>query len=116
MCEPLLQRIRKPIERAMRDAQIGTSDLAEVVLVGGASRMPLIARLVTRMFGRLPLRHVNPDEAIARVLGGAATCEEACDSLLGMALEGGAPDNVTMIVTTNVTLSKGQGQGQGQGQ
>jgi len=66
ICEPLLQRIRKPVERAMRDAQIGTSDLAEVVLVGGASRMPLIARLVTRMFGRLPLRHVNPDEAIAR--------------------------------------------------
>jgi PPM family protein phosphatase len=39
-----------------------------------------------------------PDEEIARVLEGAATCEEACDSLLGKALEGGAPDNVTMIV------------------
>jgi len=35
------------------------------VLVGGASRMPLVARLVSRMFGRLPLRHVNPDQAIA---------------------------------------------------
>jgi len=66
LCEPLLQRIRRPVERAMRDAQIGTSDLAEIVLVGGASRMPVIARLVTRMFGRLPLRHVNPDEAIGR--------------------------------------------------
>ena len=39
-----------------------------------------------------------PDEEIARVLGGEATCEEACDSLLGTALERGAPDNVTMIV------------------
>lgn len=66
LCEPLLQRIRKPIERAMRDAQVGTADLAEIVLVGGASRMPVVARLVTRMFGRLPLRHVNPDEGIAR--------------------------------------------------
>jgi len=66
LCEPLMQRIRKPVERAMRDARIGTGDLAEVVLVGGASRMPLVAKLVTRMFGRLPLRHVNPDEAIAR--------------------------------------------------
>ena len=66
LVEPLLQRIRKPIERAMRDARITESDLSEVVLVGGASRMPCIARLVVRMFGRLPLRHVNPDEAIAR--------------------------------------------------
>lgn len=66
ICDPLLQRIRKPIERAMRDAQVGSADLAEIVLVGGASRMPLVARLVTRMFGRLPLRHVNPDEGIAR--------------------------------------------------
>jgi molecular chaperone HscC len=66
LVEPLLQRIRKPIERAMRDAHITESDLSEVVLVGGASRMPCIARLVVRMFGRLPLRHVNPDEAIAR--------------------------------------------------
>jgi molecular chaperone HscC len=66
LCDGLMQRIRKPVERAMRDAQIGSADLAEVVLVGGASRMPMVARLVSRMFGRLPLRHVNPDEAIAR--------------------------------------------------
>jgi molecular chaperone HscC len=64
--DPLLQRVRRPIERAMRDAHIGISDLSEVVLVGGASRMPSVARLVAKMFGRLPLRHVNPDEAIAR--------------------------------------------------
>ena len=64
--DPLLQRIRRPIERAMRDAHIGVADLSEVVLVGGASRMPSVVRLVARMFGRLPLRHVNPDEAIAR--------------------------------------------------
>ncbi len=66
IADPLLQRVRRPIERAMRDAHIGVSDLSEVVLVGGASRMPSVVRLVARMFGRLPLRHVNPDEAIAR--------------------------------------------------
>jgi molecular chaperone HscC len=64
--DPLMQRIRRPIERAMRDARISVSDLSEVVLVGGASRMPSVVKMVTRMFGRLPLRHVNPDEAIAR--------------------------------------------------
>ena len=66
IADPLLQRIRRPIERAIRDARIPVADLSEVVLVGGASRMPSIARMVARMFGRLPLRHVNPDEAIAR--------------------------------------------------
>ena len=68
LCEPLVQRMRGPIERAMRDAKLQPSQLDEIVLVGGASRMPLVARLVSRMFGRLPLRHVNPDQAIA--LGG----------------------------------------------
>jgi molecular chaperone HscC len=65
LCDPLVQRIRAPLERAMRDAKLSPSQLDEVLLVGGASRMPLVARLVTRMFGRLPLRHVDPDQAIA---------------------------------------------------
>ena len=65
LAEPLVQRMRTPIERAMRDAKLQPSQLDEIVLVGGASRMPLVARLVSRMFGRLPLRHVNPDQAIA---------------------------------------------------
>ncbi|HEV7777466.1 MAG TPA: molecular chaperone HscC [Luteibacter sp.] len=65
-CAALITRMRMPIERAIRDASINVGDLDEIVLVGGASRMPMISRLVTRMFGRLPLRHINPDEAIAR--------------------------------------------------
>ncbi len=65
LCDPLVQRMRAPIERAMRDARLQPDQLDEVVLVGGASRMPLVSRLVSRMFGRLPLRHINPDQAIA---------------------------------------------------
>ena len=63
--EPLVQRMRTPIERAMRDARLLPDQLDEIVLVGGASRMPLVSRLVSRMFGRMPLRHINPDQAIA---------------------------------------------------
>jgi molecular chaperone HscC len=66
LADPLLQRIRGPVERAMRDARLTPAGLHEVVLVGGASRMPMLHRLVARMMGRLPLRHVSPDEAIAR--------------------------------------------------
>jgi molecular chaperone HscC len=65
LCQPLLQRIRAPIERALRDAKLSADQLDEIVLVGGASRMPMIPRLITRMFGRLPLRHINPDQVIA---------------------------------------------------
>jgi molecular chaperone HscC len=65
LAEPLLQRMRTPLERAMRDARLQPEQISEIVLVGGASRMPMISRMVSRMFGRLPLRHVHPDEAIA---------------------------------------------------
>lgn len=64
LSEPLVQRMRAPLERALHDANLQPADLSEVILVGGASRMPLVARTVTRMFGRLPLRHVDPDLAV----------------------------------------------------
>ncbi len=65
LAEPLVQRMRAPLERAMRDARLQPAQLDEIVLVGGATRMPLVAKLVTRMFGRLPMRHINPDQAVA---------------------------------------------------
>ncbi|RDS84857.1 molecular chaperone HscC [Dyella monticola] len=65
LAEPLMQRMRAPLERALRDARLQPEQLNEIVLVGGASRMPLVSRMIARMFGRLPLRHINPDEAIA---------------------------------------------------
>ena len=65
-CQPLLQRLRRPIERALSDARIETGGLAEVVLVGGATRMPMIRQMVTKLFHRLPLRTIDPDLAIAQ--------------------------------------------------
>jgi molecular chaperone HscC len=64
-CAELLQRLRRPIERALGDAQIDPRALSEVVLVGGATRMPAIRQLATRLFQRLPLRTIDPDLAIA---------------------------------------------------
>jgi molecular chaperone HscC len=62
----LLQRLRRPIERALQDAQLSPTALDEVVLVGGATRMPMIRQLITRLFQRLPLRTIDPDQAIAQ--------------------------------------------------
>ncbi|HEX7816684.1 molecular chaperone HscC [Dyella sp.] len=71
LADPLIQRMRTPLERAMRDARAQPEQLDEIVLVGGASRMPLVSRLIARMFGRLPLRHIHPDQTIA--LGACVT-------------------------------------------
>ncbi|MFB9128120.1 molecular chaperone HscC [Paraburkholderia dipogonis] len=64
-CEHLLQRLRKPVERALRDSKIAVAALDEIILVGGASRMPMVRKLVSKMFGRLPAGHLNPDEVVA---------------------------------------------------
>ena len=64
-CAPLLARLRQPVERALRDARLPAHGLDQIVLVGGATRMPLVRKLVTRMFGRFPVCRINPDEAVA---------------------------------------------------
>lgn len=62
---PLLDRLRAPIERALRDANIRAADLDEVLLVGGTTRMPLVRKLTAGLFGRIPAMHLNPDEVVA---------------------------------------------------
>ncbi len=63
--EALVERMRAPIQRALRDARASAATIDEVLLVGGATRMPCVARLAAEVFGRLPLRRLPPDEAIA---------------------------------------------------
>jgi len=65
LSEPLLKRLREPIEKALRDARLKAIDLDQVVLAGGATRKPLIRKLVAKLFGRLPAMHINPDEVVA---------------------------------------------------
>jgi molecular chaperone HscC len=61
----LLRRLRAPVERTIADALLKTDELDSVVLVGGATRMPMIRSLVARLFGRLPLVHIDPDRTVA---------------------------------------------------
>ncbi|RDZ28130.1 molecular chaperone HscC [Lysobacter silvisoli] len=106
LCDPLVQRLRAPLERAMRDAKLRPDQLDEIVLVGGASRMPLAARLVSRMFGRLPLRHVNPDEAIAVGACVAAGMKARDESLEEIILTDVCPH--TLGVNTSEETGNGQ--------
>jgi molecular chaperone HscC len=63
--EPLFERLRAPIERALRDARIRIADLDEILLVGGTTRMPLVRKLAASLFGRFPSISLNPDEVVA---------------------------------------------------
>ena len=64
-CAALLQRLRDPVLRSLRDSNIRVDTLSEIVLVGGATRMPIVRRAITRMFGRFPNMTVHPDHAVA---------------------------------------------------
>ncbi|KQM70140.1 Hsp70 family protein [Xylophilus sp. Leaf220] len=66
LAEPLLERLRRPIARALADSRIRPAELAQVVLAGGATRMPLVRKEAARLFGRLPLHGIDPDEVVAR--------------------------------------------------
>lgn len=69
-CQLLLGKIKKPIERSLKDAQIKLADIEEVILVGGATKLSIVRKFVSRLFGRLPNTSINPDEVVAV---GAAT-------------------------------------------
>lgn len=64
-CEELLERIRQPVKRSLADAHIRLKDIDKVVLVGGATKSPIIRRFVSRLFKQLPDTNINPDEAVA---------------------------------------------------
>lgn len=69
-CQLLLGKIKKPIERSLKDANIKLADISEIILVGGATKLSIVRRFVSRLFGRLPNVGINPDEVVAV---GAAT-------------------------------------------
>ncbi len=67
--ESLMQRVRLPIETALRDSNLEPNDLNEILLVGGSTRMKLFRKAVTKMFRRMPSANLNPDEVVAMGAG-----------------------------------------------
>ncbi len=65
LCDDLIQATIKPCEQALRDAGLSASDINEVILVGGSTRIPAIQQIVERFFGKAPSKGVNPDEVVA---------------------------------------------------
>ena len=65
LCAPLLKRLDEPCKTALKDAGVKASDIGEVILVGGMTRMPAVQARVKEIFGKEPSKSVNPDEAVA---------------------------------------------------
>ena len=84
MVEKLIQRSIEPCKIAMTDAKVSASDIDEVILVGGQTRMPKVQEAVEKLFGKAPRKDVNPDEAVAAgaAVQGAVLAGDKTDVLL----------------------------------
>jgi molecular chaperone DnaK len=78
LCDDLIQRTIEPCRKALADANLSTSDIDEVILVGGSTRIPAVQEIVKKFFGKEPSKGVNPDEVVAvgaAIQGGVVTGE-----------------------------------------
>ncbi len=84
LCQDIFKRLLEPCKQALKDADMNTSDVDEVILVGGSTRMPKVQEIVKKFFGKEPNRSVNPDEVVAdgAAIQGAILAGEVTDVLL----------------------------------
>jgi len=111
MVDSLIQRSIEPCKVAMKDAGVTASDIDEVILVGGQTRMPKVQEAVEKLFGKAPRKDVNPDEAVAAgaAIQGAVLAGDKTDVLLldvtplslGIETMGGV---MTKLIQKNTTI------------
>lgn len=94
IAQPVSRRTLAVCEQVLRDAQLSVTDLDEVVLVGGSTRMPTIQNTVAEFFGKQPLSRLNPDEVVA--LGAAQTAHQL--------INGNSDNNLLLLDVTPLSL------------
>lgn len=99
---PVLDRLQRPISRALRDARLGVSDIDEVLLVGGATRMPCIVELAAKHFNRLPHRELPPDEAVAQGAAIQGALKQGDESVADLVVTDVAPFTLGLSTGTKI--------------
>ncbi|QDT65951.1 molecular chaperone DnaK [Calycomorphotria hydatis] len=111
LVDPLITRLKSPVTNALKDAGLSPSEIDEVVLVGGSTRVPRVQELVKEMFGKEPHKGVNPDEVVsigAAIQGGIIAGDvkdvvllDVTPLSLGIETEGGI---MTVLIERNTTI------------
>jgi molecular chaperone HscC len=113
---PLLERLRNPVKKVLNDAKLSSANVDQIVLVGGATRMKAVKKLVSRMFGKLPLCHIDQDTVIAQgaaIQAGLKSRNKALDEIvvtdvcpysLGIEVYNGEHDYFDPIIERNMVI------------